>query len=195
MKKYKLILHNRQSIRLKGHDYSKSGLYFITICVQNRECIFGNVIDGEMALNVFGQIAKAEWENTPYIRKNCKLHNFIIMPNHIHGIIEIIYNKEEKVATEKFQSPSHNIGSLIRGYKIATIKKIKDKITIDSISRGELQFAPTIIIKELDFKIWQRNYYVHIIRNDKSYQRISEYIINNPLKWNDDDYYIQENYC
>ncbi len=105
-------------------------------------------------------------------------------------------------ATEKFKSPSHTIGAIIRGYKIATIKKIKDHIlNSDSSSTGELQFAPTEIaptptpqteeIIQLDFKIWQHNYYEHIIRNEKSYQTISKYIINNPAKWTEDKFNLQ----
>ena len=196
--KYNPSIHHRRSIRLKGYDYSKEGLYFITICVQNRECIFGEVIDRKMVLNEFGQIAKEEWEKTEQIRDNCKLHEFIIMPNHIHGIIEITFNKGEKEAIGKFQSPSQTIGSFIRGFKIATIKKIKERINSNGVelqfdpseftpidnnhtSGGELQFASKKI-KELNFKIWQRNYYEIIIRDKKSYQNISNYIINNPGK-------------
>lgn len=206
--KYNPSIHHRRSIRLKGYDYSKEGLYFITICVKNRECIFGEVIDRKMALNEFGQIAKEEWKKTEEIRDNCKLHEFIIMPNHIHGIIEITFNKGDKEAIGKFQSPSQTIGSFIRGFKIATIKKIKERINshrvelqfdpsefdpsefnpsefnpIDNYqtSGGELQFAITKI-KELDFKIWQRNYYEIIIRNKKAFENISNYIINNPAR-------------
>ncbi|MBK9734491.1 MAG: hypothetical protein IPO92_05775 [Saprospiraceae bacterium] len=93
---------------------------------------------------------------------------------------------------EKFKSPSQTIGAIIRGYKIATIKKIKDHIL--NSDRGELQFAPTGPTEEiiqLDFKIWQRNYYEHIIRDEKSYQTISEYIINNPAKWTEDKFNMQ----
>jgi putative transposase len=197
MIKYNPYIHHRRSIRLKGYDYSQEGLYFITICVQNRKSIFGGVVNGEMVLNSFGKIAFEEWKKTEQIRDNCKLHEFIVMPNHNHGIIEITINKGDEKAIGKFQSPSHSIGSFIRGYKIATIKRIKDKIKnlSPSNSTGELQFAPTEefapteTIKELDFKLWQRNYYEHIIRNEQSYQRISEYIINNPAKWTDDKFF------
>lgn len=203
MMKYNPKIHNRRSIRLKGYDYSQAGLYFITICVQDREHLFGEVINGEMELNEYGEIAYKEWEQTDIIRKNCALHEFIIMPNHIHGIIEIIFqdkasNKNEDIG--KFKSPSQTIGSIIRGYKIATIKKIKEKIINNSGGcTGELQFAPTASNKlsdqfvptankiiQLDFKIWQRNYYEHIIRNDFAYHNISQYIKNNPKKWERD---------
>jgi len=160
-----------------------------------------------MNLYHFGEIAYEEWLQTEQIRENCKLHEFIIMPNHIHGIIEISFNIGENEGKGKFQSPSHTIGSFIRGFKIATIKKIKDRIN-NSGCTGELQFAPTELseftltdsaskansaptkkIKELDFKIWQRNYYEIIIRNQTAYNRISNYIINNPAKWNEDKFY------
>jgi REP element-mobilizing transposase RayT len=160
------------------------------------------------------------------------MHEFIVMPNHIHGIIEITFNKNKDSEIGKFQSPSQSIGAIIRGYKIATIKKIKDRILnsknseglesspsnlisgeieiapigtgelesslsnlrtgeieIAIISTGELQFAPTAPaaatekIKQLDFKIWQRNFYESIIRTEQSYNNISNYIINNPAKW------------
>ena len=149
--KYNSEKHHRRSIRLKGYDYSQSGLYFITICVQNRHCLFGEIENDEMILNEYGKIAATEWINTESIRDNIRLHEYIIMPNHIHGIIEIIDRKGD--------------------------------------CRGELQFAPTII-KSLKYKIWQRNYYEHIIRNEKSYQRISEYIITNPQKWDIDKFKI-----
>lgn len=204
--------HHRQSIRLKGYDYSQAGLYFITICNQDRAHLFGYIENGEMILNTYGQIAHEEWGNTANIRDNCRIHEFIIMPNHIHGIIEILFKKEEENEIGKFQSPFQTISSIIRGFKIATIKKIKDLILKEAEkekkereidlkggnnkkeeirSTGELQFAPTALtptekIKSLDFKIWQRNYYEHIIRTENAYQRISEYIINNPKKWKTD---------
>lgn len=196
--KFNPDIHHRKSIRLKGYDYSQAGLYFITICCQDRESLFGQIENGEMILNEAGKIAHTEWQNTEKIRENCRIHEFIIMPNHIHGIIEILFKKETRGESQfapigKFQSPSQTIGSIIRGYKIATIKKIKDLIlenNKDIISTGELQFAPTAptaeIIKSLDFKIWQRNYWEHIIRNENEYNRISNYIINNPQKWDDD---------
>lgn len=122
------------------------------------------------------------------------------MPNHIHGIIEIAYKEGEKNEPDTFQSPSQTIGSIIRGFKIAVIKRIKDLIQQDdhSSSTGELQFAPTKFaptefnptekIKSLNFKIWQRNYYEHIIRNEQSFQRIAAYIVNNPRSWENDKF-------
>ena len=145
MKNYNPNLHHRRSIRLKRYDYSQAGLYFITLCIQNRNLIFGHIENAEMKLNPFGEIAFNEWQNTSEIRDNIRLHEFIIMPDHMHGIIEIIFSKgqENDGTIHPFQSPSQTIGSIIRGYKISTIKKIKDLIlSEEEASTGELQFAP-----------------------------------------------------
>lgn len=179
--------HHRRSIRLKGYDYSKEGFYFITICCEDKAKIFGEIIDGKMILNEFGQIANEEWLNTANIRKNCKLHAHIIMPDHIHGIIEILFSENPNYQIGAFKSPSHTIGAYIRGFKIATIKRIKDFILLGSVT-GELQFAPTRIaptdiIKKLNYKIWQRNYYEIIIRDELAYLNIARYIRNNPANY------------
>ncbi|MET3046985.1 hypothetical protein [Flavobacterium covae] len=238
--KYNPYIHHRKSIRLKGYDYSQAGLYFITLCCEDRAPLFGHIENGKMILNSFGEIALTEWYHTEQVRDNCVIHESVVMPNHMHGIIEITQKKGTEDEIGKFQSPSQTIGSIIRGYKIATIKKIKDLILENNIdnrtgesqftpnkgklnsasnkgelnfasnkgeldfasnkgeldfalSTGELQFAPTAptaptteIIKSLDFKIWQRNYWEHIIRNENAYHRISNYIINNPQKWEND---------
>jgi len=179
--------HHRRSIRLKGYDYSKEGFYFITICCENKAKIFGEIIDGKMILNDFGRIANEEWLNTTNIRQNCKLHAHIIMPDHIHGIIEILFSENPNNQIGAFKSPSQTLGAFIRGFKIATIKRIKDKIFSSSgnSSWGELHFAPTEfapmdIIKKLNYKIWQRNYYEIIIRDELAYLNIARYIRNNP---------------
>jgi len=90
--RYNPNIHNRRSIRLKGYDYSQAGMYFITICVRNRKHLFGEIRDGNMILNEYGEIAHNEWVKTPDIRPNIQLGEFIVMPNHIHGII-VITNK------------------------------------------------------------------------------------------------------
>ena len=86
---YNPAKHNRHSIRLKGYDYAQSGLYFITICCHNRACIFGHIENGIMIMNQYGKIAHNHWKNTIEIRNNIELHEFVVMPNHIHGIIQI----------------------------------------------------------------------------------------------------------
>jgi REP element-mobilizing transposase RayT len=175
--------HHRKSIRLKGYDYTQAGLYFITICCQNRECLFGNIINGEMILNDAGNIANECWLAIPNHFPNVVLHEFVIMPNHIHGIIEL---KTKSVGAENFpphismgvndsmganddsplRSPSKTIGSMVRGYKIGVTKWMRQNTDV--------------------YNVWQRNYWEHIIRNENEYNRIAEYIINNPQNWGND---------
>jgi REP element-mobilizing transposase RayT len=103
--KYNPNIHHRRSIRLKGYDYSQNGLYFITICTQNREHLFGTITNGQMALNPMGEIAHTEWFKTASMRPNIRLHEFIAMPNHIHGIIEIIPTPPHPVRTHCMRPP------------------------------------------------------------------------------------------
>ncbi len=197
--KYNPEIHHRRSIRLKGYDYSQSGLYFITICCQHRRCLFGKITVGansirpnnqsirpEMILNEFGQIAHNEWIKTPEIRDNVELGEFIIMPNHIHGIIRLrggelpSPNKSnspiklgDRIIRGEFnsppQSPSNNIGAIVRGYKSSVTKQLN--------------------LLNIGCVVWQRNYYEHIIRDDKSFQNITNYIKNNPAKWAEDKFH------
>lgn len=170
-------LPNRQTIRLQSYDYSSEGAYFITIVTQDRISLFGKIIDGKMILNSTGKIAEEEWLNTKLVRPNISLGEFIIMPDHMHMILHIDFQnkKEEKEWNNSNpKSPSHTIGAIIRGFKGATTKKIN---LLLNNSTGGLLFAPTEFIKN---KIWQRNYYEHIIRNQNDYDRIEKYIIKNP---------------
>ena len=183
---YNPAKHNRQSIRLKGYDYAQSGLYFITICCHNRACIFGHIENGIMIMNQYGKIAHNHWKNTIEIRNNIELHEFVVMPNHIHGIIQIsrrgvshtphVYNEmglTDNIPTNDYhssslhgvcdtplRSPSQTIGAIIRGYKSSVTKQLK--------------------LMGYNDTIWQRNYHEHIIRNAQSYIHISNYITNNP---------------
>jgi putative transposase len=172
-------IHNRKSIRLKGYDYAQEGLYFITICCQDRAHLFGEIMNGEMILNDCGEIAQNCWLEIPEHFPNVELHEFVIMPNHVHGIIEIKYKSIiSNVTTETtvgannhspLRSPSKTIGSMVRGVKIGVTKWMRQNTNI--------------------YDVWQRNYYDNIIRNDQSYQRISNYIRNNPKNWKEDKFY------
>ncbi|MDH0660562.1 MULTISPECIES: transposase [unclassified Empedobacter] len=207
MEQYNPHKHHRRSIRLVGYDYSQAGLYFVTLVCQDRAHLFGTIKDGIMCMNEFGQIAADEWLHTQEVRNNVVLHEFVVMPNHIHGIIEILYPIESCNIVGTFKSPSQTIGAIVRGYKIATIKKIKELESKGEESKGEyckgnLQFAPTAptfptnptreIIKSLAYKIWQRNYYEHIIRDEKAYINIRNYIIENPKRWINDEYNLSQ---
>jgi putative transposase len=174
--KYNPAIHRRRSIRLKGYDYSQNGLYFITICTYNRECLFGEIIYRKIILNDAGKIADECWLKIPEHFPNAVLHEHVVMPNHVHGIIELA----NVVGVQNFEPlpPPKNqfqhiiprsIGSIVRGYKIGVTKYFRDNTDI--------------------YRVWQRNYHEHIIRNEQSYWRISEYIINNPDAWENDKFY------
>ena len=193
------MLHNRRSIRLKGYDYSQEGIYFITLCCQDRLHLFGKIENGIMHLNEFGEIIKEEWEKTPFIRTNISLGAFIIMPDHFHAILHIDQQitKKEDYIPNQFKSPSQTIGAIIRGFKGATTIRINK---INSNGTGELQFAPSptqfapnsssLFSKKTDEsqfappnRIWQRDYFEKIIRDQRAYQNITQYIIDNPKNW------------
>jgi REP element-mobilizing transposase RayT len=189
-------LPNRQSIRLKNYNYSQKGSYFITLVTQDRIHLFGKIEDGKMILNTVGKILEEEWRNTIQLRPNIALGEFIIMPDHMHMIITITAQMERKVDNEWIhsnpKSPSQTIGAIIRGFKGASTKKINLFLNSTGESQfapptesqfaptTESQFAPTEFYKN---KIFQRNYYEHIIRNQKDYNRIEQYIIDNPMNW------------
>jgi len=178
-------LPNRRSIRLKNYDYSQKGSYFITIVTQNRKHLFGKIEDGKMILSSVGKIVEEEWINTIQLRPNVNLGEFIIMPDHMHMIVTITTQVEKKENEEWIhsnpKSPSHTIGAIIRGFKGASTKKIN--LFLNSRS-GELPFAPAAPAAPFaPNKIFQRNYYEHIIRNQRDYHRIEKYIIDNPRNW------------
>jgi REP element-mobilizing transposase RayT len=166
---------SRNSIRLKNHDYSQNGLYFITICTQNRINLFGEIINDVMQLNDAGKNAHTCWKNIPKHYPDVKLHEFIIMPNHIHGIIEITIGAEYFPPKKERLLPT-SLGNIIKGYKIGVTKWFQKN---KNQKRGQT--------------IWQRNYWEHIVRDEKDYNNISEYIINNPLSWNLDS--LNQNNC
>ncbi|MFA6322112.1 MAG: transposase [Candidatus Buchananbacteria bacterium] len=189
---YNPLIHRRRSIRLFGFDYSQPGCYFITICVHEKKCILGKIINNKVVLNNLGQVIEDEWLNTEKIRRNIKIDKFVVMPNHVHGIIVIKadnqgvwpYHNEnscrgvwqyaptdELNTINNFDSPSQSIGSIIRGFKSITTKKIN------------------IIRQTSKTPVWQRNYYEHIIRDENDYLRIVNYIQNNPDKWQFDGNY------
>jgi len=178
--KYNPLIHNRRSIRLKGYDYSKAGAYFITICCEDRLHRFGKVVDDEMILNESGKIAYNEWINLSDRFSNFKLDVFQIMPNHMHGIIVLsnvgatlaVAREEDNQATARV---APTIANIIGAYK-------------SIVSNACLQLYKSH--NKIMGKLWQRNYYEHIIRNERAYQNISNYIINNPSKWNEDKFHL-----
>lgn len=188
--------HNRQSIRLKGYDYSKEGLYFVTICVQNRECVFGEIIDHKMILNDAGKMAFQSWSDIPNHFPNVVLHEFVVMPNHIHGVIEIVGNDENKmdanVGTDVLMDVMANVVD-VGAKNFSPLRRPKPKPTGTSRTIGSMIRGFKIgVTKQIGYSVWQRNYYEHIIRNHQSYERIIDYIVHNPQKWNNDKFYHQD---
>jgi REP element-mobilizing transposase RayT len=167
--------HNRRSIRLSGYDYARSGAYFVTVCIQNRSCLFGSIVNGEMKLNNAGRIAQEVWEELPARFPQVGIDGFIVMPNHIHGILMVgaQFIAPSDSPFDVIKNPARSVigrapalGEIIRAYKAISTRKIR----------------PTV---KADFR-WQRNYYEHIVRNEESLNRIREYILNNPIQWDVD---------
>ena len=185
---YNPDIHLRSSIRLQAYDYSQEGMYFITICCQGMVCRFGKIKDGEMMLNECGKIVDDEWQYVSIKYPQVALHEYIIMPNHFLAIIEIVgagSARPDIVDTEMRAGKPRPYGD-----GIIVTQGQKRTATVGNII-GYFKYQTTKKI-DLPMKLWQRNYYEHIIRNAKSYQEISNYIITNPIYWEKDIFYCQE---
>ncbi|HCS39711.1 MAG TPA: transposase [Anaerolineaceae bacterium] len=183
---------HRRSIRYKGYDNSSEGVYFVTLVTKHHEHLFGKIENGEMVLNQFGRIVREEWFKTAILRPNIELNEdeFVVMPNHIHGIIwiteklkEIAYNghgtgdlqvaRTNSSDSIRPKGPlSNSIGAIIGGFKAAATKRINSL-------RGTYSQ-----------EVWLRNYYEHIIESEREYFNIANYIHDNPENWGiNDEYY------
>ncbi len=189
MEKYK-NKYRIQSHRKPNWDYSAEGLYFLTIITQNRVCNLGEIVDGEMILSDFGKIVETEWLKSFEIRNELFLDEFIIMPNHLHAIVEIV--NDITYGIDNIELPSlpqikrnapvrlpKSISSFMEGFKSAVNTKIDDyidehQLSVPKYNRNNHFFQP--------------NYHDHIIRNEREYQNIKNYIINNPINWNKDKF-------
>ena len=185
---YNPEIHRRRSIRLKGYDYSQAGAYFITVCAWNKECLFGEIKDGEMLLNEYGEIIMKCWDTIPSHFLHVETDEFIVMPNHMHGIVlvnncrgevsppfsEVVaFNSKTKKAPKQGGEtpPLRNItfGQIVAYFKYQSAKQINQNRNTPRVP------------------VWQRNYYEHIIRDDRELQAIREYTRYNPLKWDEDE--------
>ncbi len=170
---YNPQIHHRHSIRLKEYDYTQPGAYFITICTKERQSLFGDIVKGEMRLNHLGQIAFDFWQEIPEHFSHIELDTFVVMPNHLHGILLITHKplgaQKSCAPTEQFGKPvPGSISTVIRSYKGAVSRQIN------------------IIWNTKGQSIWQRNLYEHISRDEKSLNNIRQYILENPQRWAED---------
>jgi len=184
--------HHRRSIRLKGYDYSQAGAYFVTIVAWQREMLFGEIVDGEMILNRNGRIVRDAWFDLKNHYRYVELEAFVIMPNHAHGIIVLI----DDGRGGSFVSGGTNLPEdLIAGATPLPAKQTRPYVTakrhgLPEIVRAFKSFSARRInrLHRTDgIPVWQRNYYEHIIRNERKLDNITRYIESNPSMWNDDD--------
>ena len=156
-------MRERKPSRLREYDYTQTGYYFVTICTQDRKEFFGYVKEGSMNLSEYGEIANQCWYDLPKHYLNCSLDSFIIMPNHVHGIIVI---DSKKIVGNGFKPfPTHDLSEIIRGFKTFSSRRINEEMA------GNDRFQ------------WQKSFYDHAIRNERSLHNLKQYIQNNPLKW------------
>lgn len=159
--KYDPEKHHRRSIRLRGYDYTQNGAYFVTICTWQRQHLFGEIVSGTMQINELGSIGEWHWHKLVKYHPHLELDAFVVMPNHIHGIL---------VLTENGRSPKHqSLSEIIRGFKTFSARHIN--------RYRHLVGVP----------VWQRGFYDRIIRNHEAWQNIQHYIFNNPSNWHNDE--------
>ncbi len=164
MIKYDPNKHHRRSIRLKEYDYAKAGAYFVTICTWQRQCFLGEVVNGEMQLSHYGDITQFYWHNLLNHHHHLELDEFVIMPNHLHGILILT---DDSACRKR-----HGLPEIIRGFKTFSARRLNKIRCTAGVS------------------VWQRGYYEHIIRNEESLMAIREYIVNNPLSWENDELHL-----
>ncbi|MBI9059746.1 MAG: hypothetical protein JEZ01_18425 [Labilibaculum sp.] len=172
-----------KSARLQNWDYSNNGLYFVTICTANRELYFGDIVNGEMQLSEIGRLANKYWKEIPNHFPFVELDEFVIMPNHVHGII--IINKPN----DGGYNDKRNVGTPNLGVSTTTMASEKWNPGSLGVIINQYKRICTINARKIHTNFaWQSRFHDHIIRNDESLQRIRDYIINNTLRWRDDKF-------
>jgi len=173
-------LKSRRSIRLPGYDYRQSGVYFVTLCTYQKAKLFGTVVDGELKLNDLGEVVSEEWQLIPRHRRNVLIDQFVVMPNHFHGLVitDSCYTNESRGhnSLQDVKPPrtlsAGSLGAIVGQFKLAVSRQAKYRRLHPYKS------------------IWQRNYYDHIVRNEASLKDIRRYIVENPARWRDDRLYV-----
>jgi putative transposase len=193
-------IHHRRSIRLQGYDYSQAGAYFVTIIAWQREMLFGEVVDGTMNLNRHGLIVRDAWFDLPNHYPHAELGVFVIMPNHVHGIVVFVDDGAEPLHNGRggsfisggtnLSDESHAGIESVPNNQTRPYVKHKPRHGLSEIVRAFKSFSARRInrLRKTDgIPVWQRNYYERIIRNEPEMDRISRYIESNPTRWADDD--------
>jgi putative transposase len=185
-------MKHRKPNRLSGYDYSADNLYFITSCVHNRICCFGEIHNKEMMLNKFGKIANQQWQWLMVQYSYVISHAFIVMPNHIHLIIEIKSDQTWNVGTGRDLSLQNRDPSLQnRDMSLQCDPSLpKIKSVSELIGAYKTTTSKQIHLAGMRNFAWQRSFYDRIIRDEEAYENIKRYILSNPSKWNDDLFYI-----
>jgi REP element-mobilizing transposase RayT len=198
-------IHHRHSIRLPNYDYSQPGYYFVTLCAHDRECLFGDIENNNIVLNEIGMLIKKKWHDLPIHFPGIELDRMVIMPNHLHGIIIISDHCRGGVFPPIGILPSNsNDGGIIRGAQTNQIRQDRRMICATAPLRNGKTLDQMIAwfkyqsTKEINrivsgnpnVKIWQRNFFDRIVRDDEELSRIRNYIATNPGTWKEDENYV-----
>ena len=182
MMTYNPEIHHRRSIRLKEYDYSRAGAYFVTVCAWKKECLFGEISQGMVICTEAGRIITDAWDKLLERYPSIELDEFVIMPNHVHGII--ILNVGVGLALP------NSLPETTRGTKHKQQGAASGAPTLGDIMRTFKSISTVTVNRCLDrsgIPVWQRNYYEHIVRDEQELNAIREYIRYNPLKWDEDE--------
>jgi putative transposase len=206
--------YHRRSIRLPDYDYGEEGAYFVTICTHERVCLFGYVDDEAMTLNQYGRIVWDEWEATAKLRPNIQLDRFVVMPNHVHGIIFITekinptsdepQNEDKKLPTDTSQNPINAPNHAdVGAQRAAPLQPSPKGITPNNVSSGSLgaivRAFKSSVTKRINLErntpggiVWQRNYWERIIRKEEDLNWLRLYIATNPAQWKKDKLFVSK---
>ena len=189
----------RRFIRLQGYDYTRQGAYFVTICTRNRACLLGDIVEGRMRLSKAGRLAQVAWEDLPYHYPHVQIDVWVIMPNHMHGIVILTEAQATDDDMRVGTDPKINVGTKTdtgtktdvgAGLKPApTAPAAPTRHGLSEIVRAFKTFSArriNALHNTVGTPFWQRNYYEHVIRNESALDRIRQYIVDNPARWRED---------
>ena len=175
-------IHHRRSIRYKGYDYASAGAYFVSVVVQGRLCLFGRVVDGEMRLNGAGEMVRRVWDGMPERFPFIGLDEFVVMPNHVHGVVffrqVVVTVGVAAMASTGAPARAPTRGAPTFGEVVGAFKSV----TTVEYGRGVREAG----WQRYDGRLWQRNFYERVIRDERELNLIREYIVRNPMNWESD---------